>query len=121
GFIKLYAIGAMLKLIPASSYAEIQASLRNDIDRRSHIRQYCRVAIRIARHHKPNTYTLRQRRICSQQRPALQTRPIDIPIDGNEMIEEPGMFNKGNLIGFLPDTEHTLVACILWGCFHTKR
>src|SRR5437588_9683770 len=84
------AVFAMLQLEPSGAEPENQPSAADDIHRRRHLGQHCRMPVGIAGYHQAETYALRRHRERGQCGPSLEARPRRIGKDRQEVVESPG-------------------------------
>ena len=72
------AVGAILVLVPARADTEDQPPVAHHVHGRGHLRQQCRVAVAVARHHLPDAHPLRIARQCRRAASSTQT-PSPVP------------------------------------------
>ena len=107
------AHACVLVLVPARADAEIEPPLGDDVRRDGDLRQHGGMAVGVARHHQAEAEAVRCGGERAERLPSFEAGAIQMPIDRREMIEEPGMFERGNTIGLLPDAQNFLIGNVL--------
>src|SRR5439155_19602100 len=79
----------VLEGIPRGTDAEDRAAVRDVVQRRGHIGEYCGMAMRDARDKTADANLLRERRVRRLELPALEVRSMEIPIDRVEVVPHP--------------------------------
>ena len=109
------AVGVGLVLVPPGAEPQLEPTARHDVDRRGHVGQHRRVAVRRARHHDADPDAgrgLGQRR---ERGPALEARLRPVAVDRLEVVERPGRLEQLDLVGGPPEGEHVLPGRLLGG------
>ncbi len=102
------AVCLVLLLIPPGAKTQLEAAARDHIDRRRHVCQHRRVAIRVPGDHHPEPQALGHRRHRSEDRPPLHAGPGGIAGDRHEVVEGPCAVEDVRLIGLDPHIPHRL-------------
>ena len=95
-----------LVLVPAGADAELEPAVRHDVERRRHVREHRRVAVRVAGDQHPEAQPRGRLRQRGERDPALHARSGAIREDRLEVIERPPGLEQVDLIGGLPHGEH---------------
>ena len=94
--------------VPPGAEPELQAAVGDLVERRRHVGEDRRVAVRHARHEHADAEAARRLRQRREGEPPLEARAAAVAEDRLEVVERPTRLEDVDVVGRLPDGEHVV-------------